>query len=120
MSSKPIFLHYPENNQRIILYPNGYGISRIQNVNSHGIEIMIVKWKRRDPSKWERLLDFLRNSTSFPAKEPFYYSDEFVRGNILGHPSFFGDDQKESYAEYAYLKPEEEDQIKTKVQELKP
>jgi hypothetical protein len=117
MSSNPISLYYPENNQRIILYPNGYGISRIQNTFSHGIEIQILKWKRRDPSKWERLLDRLRSLTSHPVKEPFYYSAEFVRGNILQLPSFFGDDQK-SHAEYAYLKPEDENQVKTKVQEL--
>jgi hypothetical protein len=117
--SKPITLYYFENNQRIVLYPNGYGISRICNMFSHGVEIQVFKWKPRQATKWERFVDGLKALLKKPLQQPFYYEAEYVRGNILGLPTFFGEEGEDCYAQYAFLKPEEESQAIAKVQELK-
>jgi hypothetical protein len=115
--SKPISLYYVENNQRIILYPNGYGISRIQNMFSHGLEVLVFKWKFRDPSSWEKLRDGFKRLFRIPITEPYYESED-IRGNILKHSSFEGEDD-ERLAIYSHLTSEQLNEIEEQVAALK-
>lgn len=113
--SKPISLYYVKNNQRIILYPNGYGISRIKNMFSHGLEVLVFKWKFRDPSSWEKLRDGFKRLFRIPITEPYYVSED-IEGDILKHPSFEGG---QTFAIYSHLTSEQLREIEEKVAALK-
>jgi len=89
---------FPVNNQRIVFFDNGYAISRICNTFSHGIEILVFKWKLTEPSRWEKL------KLRLGLIEDFFYSNlGDVKENLAQSKKW-----SEGMGVYEYLSPEEE------------
>lgn len=99
---------FPENNQRVVFFDNGYAISRICNNFFHGCEILVFKWKKAEPSRWERLKLRLGLIENF-----FYDSLGDAKENLAQSEKW-----NEGMGVYEYLTPEEERAVFKAIEEL--